>query len=253
MLPLGATIALFDGEKNPADHILFMGTYDAPEKVYDIVKAAPEPFCGMMKRIIEMRIAVPELPMEEAFAACLKEDDMELDEAQFALFMNTMYASDAYIRDYFRKAAVDELVRAKIPVRLVGEGWEKYESCNEAYVTREKAVVFGLSFEKIAHADVLLNVSPFFNHGAHDRIFAGMANHCTVLTDRNPYLERILKEGEQVCMYSLKDIRTLSDYAAELLSNRALCREIQNNAYTEFKHKYTWEEKAKQLLACTLK
>ena len=164
-----------------------------------------------------------------------------------------MYSVDAYIRDYFRKAAVDELVRAKIPVRLVGEGWEKYESCNEACVTREKAVVFGLSFEKIAHADVLLNVSPFFNHGAHDRIFAGMANHCTVLTDQNPYLKRILKDGEQVCMYSLKDIRTLSDYAAELLTNRPLCREIQNNAYTEFKHKYTWEEKAKQLLACTLK
>ena len=122
--------------------------------------------------------------------------------------MNAMYSVDAYIRDYFRKAAVDELVRAKIPVRLVGEGWEKYESCNEAYVTREKAVVFGLSFEKIAHADVLLNVSPFFNHGAHDRIFAGMANHCTVLTDQNPYLKRILKDGEQVCMYSLKDIRT---------------------------------------------
>ena len=148
---------------------------------------------------------------------------------------------------------MDELVRAKIPVRLVGEGWEKYESCNETYVTREKAVVFGLSFEKIAHADVLLNVSPFFNHGAHDRIFAGMANHCTVLTDQNPYLKRILKDGEQVCMYSLKDIRTLSDYAEELLTNRPLCREIQNNAYTEFKHKYTWEEKAKQLLACTLR
>ena len=63
-----------------------MGTYDAPEKVYDIVKAAPEPFCGMMKRIIEMRIAVPELPMEEAFAACLKEDDMELDEAQLHFY-----------------------------------------------------------------------------------------------------------------------------------------------------------------------
>lgn len=25
MLPLGATIALFDGEKNPADHILLWG------------------------------------------------------------------------------------------------------------------------------------------------------------------------------------------------------------------------------------
>ena len=38
-------------------------------------------------------------------------------------------------------------------------------------------------------------------------------------------------------MYSLKDIRTLSDYAAELLTNHALCRDIQNNAYVEFKQK----------------
>ena len=200
-----------------------------------------------------MRIEDPILPMEAGFGQLLKAHGEELPDDKFALFMNAMYSVDAYIRDYFRKAAVDELVRAKIPVRLVGEGWEKYESCNEAYVTREKAVVFGLSFEKIAHADVLLNVSPFFNHGAHDRIFAGMANHCTVLTDQNPYLKRILKDGEQVCMYSLKDIRTLSDYAAELLTNHALCRDIQNNAYVEFKQKYTWEEKAKQLLACTLR
>ena len=194
-MPLGATEAVTGGKKTETDTVLFMGTYDRPDKIYEMVELSPEPLRSYMK----------------------------------------------------------ELVRAKIPVRLVGEGWEKYESCNEAYVTREKAVVFGLSFEKIAHADVLLNVSPFFNHGAHDRIFAGMANHCTVLTDQNPYLKRILKDGEQVCMYSLKDIRTLSDYAAELLTNHALCRDIQNNAYVEFKQKYTWEEKAKQLLACTLR
>ena len=64
MLPLGATVALFDGEKNPADRILFIGTYDAPDKVYDIVKAAPEPFCGLMKRIIEMRIGTPATPLQ---------------------------------------------------------------------------------------------------------------------------------------------------------------------------------------------
>ena len=54
-------------------------------------------------------------------------------------------------------------------------------------------------------------------------------------------------------MYSLKDIHTLSDYAEELLTNRALCREIQNNAYTEFKHKYTWEEKANSFWLRTLR
>lgn len=118
-----------------------------------------------MKELIEMRIEDPILPMEAGFGQLLKAHGEELPDDKFALFMNAMYSVDAYIRDYFRKAAVDELVRAKIPVRLVGEGWEKYESCNEAYVTREKAVVFGLSFEKIAHADVLLNVSPFLIMG----------------------------------------------------------------------------------------
>lgn len=252
-MPLGAAEAVTGGKKMETDTVLFMGTYDRPDKIYEMVDLSPEPLRSYMKELIEMRIEDPVLPMEEAFGQLLKAHGEKLPDDKFALFMNAMYSVDAYIRDYFRKAAVDELVRAKIPVRLVGEGWEKYESCNETYVTREKAVVFGLSFEKIAHEDVLLNVSPFFNHGAHDRIFAGMANHCTVLTDQNPYLERILKDGEQVCMYSLKDIRTLSDYAAELLSNRALCRDIQNNAYVEFKQKYTWEEKAKQLLACTLR
>ena len=252
-MSLGATEAVTGGKKTETDTVLFMGTYDRPDKIYEMVDLSPEPLRSYMKELIEMRIEDPILPMEEGFGQLLKTHGEDLPDDKFSLFMNAMYSVDAYIRDYFRKAAVDELVRAKIPVRLVGEGWEKYESCNETYVTREKAVVFGLSFEKIAHADVLLNVSPFFNHGAHDRIFAGMANHCTVLTDQNPYLKRILKDGEQVCMYSLKDIRTLSDYAAELLTNHALCRDIQNNAYVEFKQKYTWEEKAKQLLACTLK
>ena len=237
MLPLGATRAVYEGTKEPECRILFPGTYDRPDKIYEMVDLSPEPLRSYMKELIEMRIEDPILPMEEGFGQLLKTHGEDLPDDKFSLFMNAMYSVDAYIRDYFRKAAVDELVRAKIPVRLVGEGWEKYESCNETYVTREKAVVFGLSFEKIAHADVLLNVSPFFNHGAHDRIFAGMANHCTVLTDQNPYLKRILKDGEQVCMYSLKDIRTLSDYAAELLTNHALCRDIQNNAYVEFKQK----------------
>ena len=252
-MPLGAAEAVTGGEKRETEEILFMGTYDDPDSIYEMVSLSPEPLKTYMKELIDRRVENPVLPMEEGFLQLLKAHGEELPDDQFALFMNAMYPVDAFIRDYFRKAAVDELLRAKIPMRLVGEGWEKYDHAENPFVKREKPVVFGLSFEKIAHADVMLNVSPFFNHGAHDRIFAGMANHCVVLTDKNPYLDRILKDREHVLMYSLKDIHTLSDYAEELLTNRPLCREIQNNAYTEFKHKYTWEEKAKQLLACTLR
>lgn len=226
-----------------------MGTYDAPEKVYDIVKAAPEPFCGMMKRIIEMRIAVPELPMEEAFAACLKEDDMELDEAQFALFMNTMYASDAYIRDYFRKAALDELLKKKIPVQLVGEGWEKYQTPYERYRTIEKPVTFDLSFEKIAREQIMLDVSPIFNQGVHDRAIAGMANRTVVLTDSNPYRCAHFKNRKDMMFYSLAKIDSLSEVAGELMENEKLRSEIRENAYQTFCAGHTWRARAKEILS----
>lgn len=249
MLPLGATVALFDGEKNPADHVLFMGTYDAPEKVYDIVKAAPEPFRGMMKRIIEMRINAPELPMEEAFAECLKEDGMELDNAQFALFMNAMYASDAYIRDYFRKAALDELLKKKIPVHLVGEGWEKYQTPYKKYRTIGKSVTFDLSFEKIAREQIMLDVSPIFNRGIHDRAIAGMANRTVVLTDENPYRRSNFKDRMDMMFYSLTRIDSLSEAAGELMENEELRIKIRENAYRTFCTGHTWKARAEEILS----
>ena len=53
----------------------------------------------MMKDLIERRLADPTLPMEEAFSQHLKEEELELPAGQLALFMNSMYAVDAYVRE----------------------------------------------------------------------------------------------------------------------------------------------------------
>ncbi len=250
-MPLGATEAVAAGTKKKQREVLFMGTFDSPDIIYEMVMMSPEPLQSYMKKLIDMRLGNPVLPMEDAFKQLLSEMGTELSDKDFALYMNAMYPVDVFIRDYFRKAAIDELTKNKIPVRLIGDGWQKYKSMNEDCVTRESPVVFGLSFEKIAQANILLNVSPFFNHGAHDRIFAGMANHCVVLTDENPYLEKHFTDGEELCMYSLSTLSTLSDYAAELLEQPDLCSKIQDTAYRNFREKYTWQKKAQQLLACT--
>lgn len=251
MLPLGATKALYDGEKAPADKVLFMGTYDKPEAVYELVTAAPEPLQTFMKKLIEKRLEDPNLPMEEAFKNYLKEEDMELDDANFSLFMNAMYPVDAYVRDYFRKAALDELLKKKIPVLVVGEGWEKYEPSNEEYLTREKSVPFEFSFEKIAKEQLMLNVSPIFNRGLHDRVLAGMANKTVVLTDENPYLRAHFKDRENIALYSLKELESLSDLAGELMENGTLRENIAKQGYQEFVLNHTWLQRAKTILSWT--
>ena len=186
--------------------------------------------------------------MEEAFCNYLKEQDMELPDEQFALFMNAMYPVDAYIRDYFRKAALGELTKKKIPLVLVGEGWQKYDVIDENYVTREKGVMFEHSFERIAKEPLLLNVSPIFNRGVHDRMFAGMANRTVVLTDENPYLRAHFKDREEIAMYSLKEMESLSFLAGELMENGALRERIAEKGAETFYAHHTWRHRARQIL-----
>lgn len=249
MMPLGATEAFAEGKRTKVpDCILFMGSYDSEEKLYGMIELAPEPIKSLSKKVLERRLEEPVTTMEEIFHEVLRESGMELDDARFALFMNHMYPVDAYVRNHFRRKAIDCLVKHHIPVTIVGEGWEKYRSCDENLVKRETPVEFGLSFEKIAKEHILLNNSPFFNHGAHDRIYAGMANRCVVLTDENPYLKRTLKDRENIMLYSLKDEKQLKDMAEELLTNRVFCMDIQENAYQEFLQKHTWEKRVQYLL-----
>lgn len=249
MLPLGATQALYEGEKARECRILFPGTYDSPEGIYEIVEASPEPFCGLMKQVIEKRIAEPLLPMEQAFAQVLSDIDMELPREQFALFMNAMYASDAFIRDYFRKKALDTLLRLGLPVTVMGEGWEKYRYADEHSLRRERAVPFSLSFERIAKEHILLNVSPIFNRGMHDRIPAGMANHTVVLADGNPWIDAHFAVGEELACYRLADIASLGELAGELLENPGKRGDMAERAYRRFTESHTWKCRAQEILA----
>jgi len=250
MMPLGATEA-FAKEKRTVvpDSVLFIGSYDSEEKLYEMIEMAPEPIKTLSKQVLEQRLEFPERAMESIFYDVLRKHGMELDDARFALFMNHMYPVDAYVRNHFRRKAIDCLVKYHIPVRIIGEGWEKYRSYDENLVRREIPVEFGLSFEKIAKEHILLNNSPFFNHGAHDRIYAGMANHCVVLSDENPYLKRTMKDKGNIMLYSLKDEKSFKDKAEELLTNHVFCKDIQENAYQEFLQKHTWEKRVEHLLS----
>lgn len=246
-LPLGAAEAFVPGRKEE-NYVLFMGTYDAPENVMDIVEASPKPMADTMHKLIERRIAEPKLPMEQAYLEILAHRGEELTPEQFALRMNSMYAVDAYVRDYFREKAIDALLAHKIPVVVAGEGWYKYHPASEQYLTREKAVTFGLSFCRIAKAPLLLNVTPFFPCGMHDRIAAGMANHTAVLTDENAYLNTRFTDGRELCFFDLKNLSVMCERAENLLEDGVLRRRIEEQGYETFLNGHTWKHRAKAIL-----
>ena len=79
-------------------------------------------------------------------------------------------------------------------------------------------------------------------------MFAGMANRTVVLTDENPYLRAHFKDREEIALYSLKELESLSSLAGELMENGALRERIAENGAETFYAHHTWRHRAKQIL-----
>ena len=80
--------------------------------------------------------------------------------------MNTYYPVEMYLRNYDREQLVTALIKAKIPVRIVGDWWERYAYAGAPNLQLERPVAFDRSFDKIAGSAVLADSSPFFKMGS---------------------------------------------------------------------------------------
>mgnify|MGYP004474793657 FL=1 len=248
-LPLGATKALVPvPPEQKRESVLFIGTYNCADDVYREMNELPEPFRRDDRALIEMMLAEPSIPQEEAFRRLLLERGEELNDAEFAYRMNRMYHVDRYLRNYYREEAIRTLVKGRIPVTVIGNNWEQLKGQESRYFMIQPPVDFSMTFQKIAEYQILLNVSPLFKAGAHDRVFAAMANRTVCLTDRNAYMDACFRDGEDVCLFSLTHMDELPGLAEELLTNRKRREEIAAAAELEFEQKHSWLERTKQFI-----
>lgn len=96
----------------------------------------------------------------------------------------------------------------------------------------------------------MLDVSPIFNRGVHDRAIAGMANRTVVLTDSNPYRCAHFKNRKDMMFYSLAKIGSLSEAAGELMENEKLRSEIQGKCISDpFVPDIPGGQRAKEILS----
>ena len=101
-----------------------------------------------MLQMIERVQAEPDLSVERALRAVLEEQDRKISEEDFALLMNIYYPVEMYLRNYDREQLVTALVRAKIPVRIVGDWWERYAYAAAPNLQLEQPVAFDRSCGK---------------------------------------------------------------------------------------------------------
>jgi hypothetical protein len=256
-LPLGASevrnCPRWDESENC---ILFIGTYRDPGPCYGHIAEMKEepnlPTAEDVRSLITRMQGDWSVTMEQAMETLFKEKYGMLPEENQRLFgkwMNHSYLAELYLRNYARTKAVEALADAGLPVKIIGDWWQNSSLVGRKNVRMEESVDFAKSYRRIAECRVLLNSSPFFYGGMHDRIPAGMANHTLVLTDANPYLEKSFGEADCMHLYSMNDFPdSLVQHAEEALSDDKQGREKTECAFELYKLRYSWLHTAQKVL-----
>lgn len=233
-------------EKRP-DDVVFTGNYTPPSTFEKTITRINDEYTEFYYGIIRDFIEHPHLGMTDGITRHLKESVEGIDEAGIKECMPNMIFIDLYVRNYFRGEVVKCLADAGILVKCFGGGWDKLDCRHPENIINGNGLDSLGCLRQISRAKISLNVMPWFKEGAHDRVFNSMLNGAVCFTDWSQYLERELRDGEEVMFYELNEWDVLPERVLSLLRDRDRWEDLQRQGYKTALVKHTWAERARRI------
>lgn len=250
-LPLAGT-ELYPNKSNvPIEYrkydVMMVGNYCVPQTFEKYITRIDDEYTAFYYGMIDDLLANPYKTVEEVAEAHLTQEIGEVPEEEFKKTMAALTFIDLYVRYTVRGRAVQELVDAGVKVHVFGDGWQTLNCKHEENLILMNNLDSAGCLKKLCQAKISLNVMPWFKDGAHDRIFNSMLNGSVCLTDSSIYLDDILHDGTDSCIYSLGDMARLPEIATGLLADPNRMQKIADAGYELAKSGHTWAHRARQL------
>lgn len=227
--------------------VMMVGNYCVPQTFEKYITRIDDEYTAFYYGMIDDLLANPWKTVEEVAEAHLKEELEEVPEDELKKVMAALTFIDLYVRYTVRGRAVQELADAGIKVHIFGDGWDLLTCKHEENLILMNNLDSVGCLKKLCQTKISLNVMPWFKDGAHDRIFNTMLNGAVCLTDSSVYLDSILHDGVDSCIYSLENMKCLPEIAAGLLADPDRMQRIADEGYNLAKAGHTWAHRAKQL------
>ena len=206
-----------------------------------------------MREVAEEALARYDLPLLQIFGNALR---------AAGLFLDPKHVPQIYchIENYLRGRERVEMVRSLrgLSVHLFGgqvdvdnivitKGWKEYLS-DCPWVTLHPTVSYEESLRIMSRSKVLLNSSPQFRGGAHDRVVNGMACGAVVCTNDNPFMRRHFDGGREVCLFQYGRWRDLKEEIQSMLAQEGRRKEIASGR-EKVLAAHTWDHRVRDLVA----
>ncbi len=248
-LPLGGVQAnikrSFDQKRL---ELLFLGTYEPEDELYQEILSCPRSRRLEILALIEKMQGNPELTQEAALLEYLLEQGESLDESDFTVRMNGDYLADKYLRNLKRKETALAAAKAGVPFTVVGHGWETVKELERKHITLREGVGFAASVQIMADAKMLLNTTPGFCGGLHDRVYSAMLNRTLCLTEGSRFARQKLTDGKDAVFYQVGDWDALTEKIVRIHENPAYAERIAECAFQKSVSADTWQKRAEEVL-----
>lgn len=213
-------------------------------------KKYPKEFVAVLDHAAEMSLRDTTLSFYDAFVKAVNESKISLPVADFD-FIELMSDLEDYVRGKYRVELVKSIKDAKVDVfgsESAISGWKKHLGQNHTNVVIHDPVPYSEAMEIMKQAKIVLNNSPSFRLGNHERVLAGLACGALVFTDENPYMKDNFKDDESIAFYNYDQLDKVNDKVNAYLKDDAKRQQVANKGREIVMNNHTWDHRAAQLL-----
>lgn len=189
----------------------------------------------------------PERTTEDAIEEYVKDKRNDISEQRIHEIIVQMRFLDSYATSFFREQAVRILVESGIRVTAYGTGWDQCDWSENPCLDYRGKVLAPEILPLMNDSKIVLNTMTWFKAGAHDRIFNGMLAKAAVVTDDSTYIKREFRDGEELSMFSLRELGSLPERVFSLFGHMEEAQQMAERGYTAAKENHTWKSRAEYI------
>lgn len=227
--------------------LVFTGSYLNVNAAYDTLKNLPDGVRELFLDVVDYMTVEPNKVLWEALDAVIQKWGISFNKAEYADVLDNMGCIDYYMRAFFRDKMIRAALKADVPVHIFGNGWDKFHDARKKYLILEEG--YGnTALNMLGNTKISLNIMPWFRAGIQERNISAMLSGAVSLSDSSLYIEEEFCDGQDIVLYSLKNLEILPEKITELLEHPELCSAIAKAGYQKAMQKHTWECRIQDML-----
>lgn len=254
-IPHGVDINLFDRSPSPSSKrpydVTMLSSFTDFEEIEAIWREKyDKPFVEALEDAVGIALKNPEIPYAQALSQAFDTYSKKqggIDPKKFD-FITLLTEIENYIRGKDRFELIRSIKDAK--VHLFGEGSQKWKALlkNPSNVIAYDSIPYMESIAVMQQSKIVLNSSPFFKYGSHERVFTGIAAGAFVLTNYNLYFNECFKDGESIGFYYPTQWHNVNAVINDYLSDSKKRVSIVEKGQEIVKNHHTWDNRARTLI-----